>query len=397
MGIDIAKLKSFAPSKQGIMNILTRIKRPTIKLPPIAIGMATLGILYFLVSFYVSWSGAATLAALESKLSSETVSVHVAPPPEEQDKHGFQNKHATKDKKNTFKLVKGLYKRTGEGKLPIIRRSDNLTSFRAYQAPFSFKDIGDKPLIAFIIQDFGLSQKNSEKALDILPPQVSFVLSPYAALPQEWLKMAKSKGHEVWLNIPIQNNTSPDLGPNTIFHHTALPKKAENMHASFSVALGYSGVASFTDNSMNRVKGHYLKIMDEIYARGLGFLELNPNASTTIEGKALTLGAPYIKSNMTVLRPKGNNSFQQLEKVAKKNGYAVAIVPNYPDSIKNLSVWILKVGQMDYAIAPISAIYDLPLHRAAPDIADTTKTLSPKDHEQPSQHSEHTPSKNDHH
>ncbi len=385
MGIDIAKLKSFAPSKEGITNAVSMLKRFLKKLPPVVTGMLVLGGIYYLISLYIAWATPTTIAKLEDKLSRESVLVEIAKTPEEKDKHGFQNKQKAISEKDKFKLTKGLYKKTGVGKLPIIRKSDNLTSFRAYQAPFSFKDIGQKPLISFIIQDFGLSQKSSEKALDTLPPEVSFALSPYSALPQEWIKMAKGNGHEVWLTLPIQNEHSMDLGPNTIFHHAALPQKIDRLHDSFALALGYTGVASFTDNTMSRANDHYIKIAEEIYARGLGFLELNPNAPITIQGKALAIGAPYIKTNLTVVRPKGKNSYEELEKFAKKNGYAVAIIPNYPDSIKNLSKWILKVGKMDYAIAPVSAIYDLPLHRAAPDIGKKMQPsqLSAKDHEQP--------------
>ncbi len=100
-----------------------------------------------------------------------------------------------------------------------------------------------------------------------------------------------------------------------------------------------------------------------MYIRGLGFLELNPDAASFIETQAFTSGAPYIKVDMVLHRMHGEkNSFDTVEKIAQTNGHAVVLVPNHPAIIKHLAVWIMKVAEADYIIAPVSAIYDLPLH-----------------------------------
>ena len=116
-------------------------------------------------------------------------------------------------------------------------------------------------------------------------------------------------------------------------------------------------------NQLKTVPEHYSQLINKIYERGLGFLELNPNASKLLEGSAINLGAPHIKTNMKVLTISGDNhSFEELESMAKQNGSVVAVIPPYPKTIKNLAVWIEKVGKTDYTIAPVSAVYDLPFY-----------------------------------
>ncbi|PCI56782.1 MAG: hypothetical protein COB36_00445 [Alphaproteobacteria bacterium] len=361
--MDIAKIKASAASIDTTMlkkkfahckGIITAIIQ-RIDMMALAKGLITVTVIYSLLFLYVYLNSAGTIAKLESQVIVENVPItHV-----EKSHTQITNVPAS------MSVIDGLHEVTDTGHLPIIRKEDNLTSFRAYQHPFTFKNIGNKPLISFIIMDYGLSKEQSLTALDLLPPEISFILSPYSSLPGEWMSMAQSKGHEVWLSLPIQNKKSHNLGGNTVYHHSPLLEKKNNMHKSLVKTQGYIGIGSYTDDSTNSAKQHYIELAEDLYTRGLGILELNPNAPTFIEGKALSMGAPYIKADLEVFRIRGKeNSFETLEAIAQEKGHAVAIIPNYPATIKNLAVWIMKVAQADYIIAPVSAIYDLPLHRS---------------------------------
>lgn len=260
-------------------------------------------------------------------------------------------------------IIEDLSVDTSAGELPIIRKTDYLTSFRAYQAPFTFNTADDRPIISFIIKDYGLSTRGSSLATKSLPAEVSLMLSPYAKKPSNWVNRAHNKGHEVWMHVPIQNNQTADLGPNTVFHHAALNDKQTAIYKTLSKTLGYVGLSAHTDDSFKTAEEDYSQIFDEIYNRGLGYLELNPNAPSIIKSKAFAKAAPYIKADMEILRIRGEDSFETLEDIANKQGYAVAVIPNYPFAINNLADWLEKVGSIDYQIAPVSAIYDIPTQK----------------------------------
>ncbi len=333
-----------------------------IDLKSLAMGLGIVAVLYMLIFFYVYMSGASVILKLESKLATETVSIDYKKKISAILVNDVKKRNDSSSVKSI--LINGLYEDTPMGNLPIIREVDQFTSFRGYQHPFSFGQL-TKPVISFMVVDYGLSRERSEAALDLLPPQVSFLLSPYSDLPDEWIKMAQDKGHEVWINMPIQNKATSDAGRNTIFHHASIKKKQKAMYRSLVSTGGYVGVGSYTDETISVVSEDYSNLIDELYARGLGFFEINPNATKTIENKALSMFAPYIKADLEIFKIKGEyNSFETLEAIAHKKGNAIAVIPSYPNTIKNLAVWILKVAQSDYIIAPVSAIYDLPLHKA---------------------------------
>lgn len=346
--IDVAELKKAGIEKcQKSIGLLRQSDKKAL-----ALSLSVVAGVYVLMFLYVYINTATTIQTLEDSMASET----------EEITEGVAFGHSQTNNKYYAgaDLEDGLSQFEDVGRLPIIRAKDQLTSFRAYQTNFDFGNKSQKYVTSFMVRDFGLSEKSSQMALDILPPEISFLLSPYAALPLEWVKLARAKGHEVWLDVPVQSHKYPDSGLRTMFHHQNLNEKIESLHGSLARALGYVGVGMYLDETMMPVEEHYKKISDELYGRGLGVFEKNPDAPRFIEKSALMRGSPFIRADLDVFQMKGDHSFSALEDIAKKQGYAVAVIPSYPEALKNLSVWLEKVGVIDYTITPVSAIYDLP-------------------------------------
>ncbi len=343
--------------------------------PALIKGFGAVITFYALMHLYVWMMSASTIKHLEEQLPSITTAITKA-----EAKSG-PTADLDMEVRNNF-LIEGLSQNTSEGKLPIIRSSDYLTSFRAYQTPFTWNTNSKKPVIAFILKDYGLSQKSSNLATRVLPSEISLMLTPYANSPSRWVAQAHNNGHEVWMHIPLQNTQTTDSGPMTIFHHASLNDKQTTIYQTLSKTLGYVGVSAYTDQGLDRAKDDYTQIFDELYSRGIGYFEINPEAPEIIKGSAFAKGAPYIKANIEILRMSGDQSYDTLEDIAQQKGYAVAIIPSHPTAINNLSIWLEKIGNIDYQIAPISAIYDLPtLENIDPAALESKDFIDPeKDH-----------------
>ena len=364
--MDIAKIKDTIPSALSIEHIkqyaepvtsIVQERFQDVDKKALTASLSIVALLYALIFLYVYMVSGSTIKDIESKLGFENVNIIYV-------EHLEAQQQQEAEALTAELVIEGLYKQENEGLLPVIRSTDNLTSFRAYQRPFSFKGV-TKPVVTFVITDYGLSQKDSSYALDILPENVTFLLSSYSVLPSEWIKMAHDRGHEVWIDTPIQNKIVTDSGRNTIFHHTPLMEKQATLRKVMSRTQGYVGIGAYTDKGTKASKNHYSALAHELYKRGLGIFEMNPDAPDFIQNVALTKAAPYIKADLKVFKMRGKeNSFETLEEVLKNQGHAIVVVPSYPNAIKHLAAWILKVAQADYTVVPLSAIYDLPLHKA---------------------------------
>lgn len=331
-------------------------KFKTIDLKSFSLGLVGIAAFYTLVFVYVVINSKTTIETLEKTLASHTVKINA----------GDVAEQPAHESKKGIKLVEGLAETSAYGNLPIIRKSDGLTSFRAYQQPFEIAKL-NKPAIAFVVTDFGLSRENSDTSIQLLPPEVSFVLSPYSNLPQEWVKLALEEKHEVWMNLQTEtrNLNVTDTGSFTLLTSATYTGNQKILHWTMGRALGYVGMSSFTDDIILKDQTQFSKLADEIYTRGLGYLELNPTADKLVENAALSNNGPYVRADIQVTRMKGANSFEALEKIAQEKGYAVAVIPNYPENIKQLAQWCLKIAKNDYVLVPASAIFDLPLMQAA--------------------------------
>lgn len=353
------------------------------------VGIFAVVIFYALMFLYVQVSGTQTVSTLESQLASHVAVIQ---------KNDISAASATnapalhgEEAVKKFKpVLEGLSEKAVDGVLPIIR-DDGMSSFIAYQNGFSFKEKVKKPVIAFIVEDYGLSRENSETALELLHKNISFLLSPFSTLPQEWSSLARESGHEVWMQVFLENSKLPlsDSGSATMMTRESYPHNQEKFHWTLSRAGGYVGIAATTDDVFLQSEDQLKKIIEEGYRRGLGYLELNPDAPPFIPAIALQYGAPYIKADLRIIRATGKDSFEELEKIARQKGYAVAIVPSYIENLKRLAVWTMKVAQSDYTLVPVSAIYDLPLYSDLSPESSSASMLTGTDKDMPENQSPH--------
>ncbi|MDH5723619.1 MAG: divergent polysaccharide deacetylase family protein, partial [Alphaproteobacteria bacterium] len=259
------------------------------------LGLAVVSAVYFLIFSYVFLNANSTIASLEKHMNSYTLSF------EDVSSHNFQINGPTyivnpDEIKSGGHFLKGLGEETPFGILPIIRKEDGLTSFRAYQTPYNLSGITQKPVIAFIIKDFGLSIDTSQTALDLLPKEVGLALSPYAANPQNWIKKALEKKREIWTFIPVETADIKkiDTGPYTIMKRTGFDKSYKLFHRLIGSNTGTVGIASYSDPIMAQTDSALEAIISESYGRGLGYMDLNPDTPDFFENMALKNNAPYI-------------------------------------------------------------------------------------------------------
>ncbi len=260
--------------------------------------------------------------------------------------------------------VEGLIENSEFGPLPRIHPETGITPFEAYRRPFTLNR-QDKKLLSFVVTDYGLSKSNSERVLKALPKEVTFVLSPYAQDPQEWIDKARAKGHEVWLNIPIQNQNFGlrDPGPAALLLRSSLKHNTELMRQLMGSVQGYAGIASYTDEIFVNSPTLMKTTMGEIYKRGLAFMELNARPEDTIKDAALSGGAPYTEIDM-VMEQLENKEFKIsnlsiLAGLAGDQGYAIAQLRPSPNIIKQFENWHKLALDQGLTLAPASATIGL--------------------------------------
>lgn len=380
------------------------MKVPQIRIPgeidlrSLGIGTGIVAFLYLALLLYAFLLANATYERLESGLAEYTIrlispeQVQTAALLEEDSRQSETGQKSDPEGALIKSPLSGLAEQTDYGKLPVIRSHDRMTSFQAYRRPLVLPPRGT-PAVAILITDFGLSPKSAKAALDGLPPEISFLLSPYAQSPETWRELARRKGHESWMSIPVENRNIryADPGPAALLIREDLDTAKRKLFWSMARTTGYVGLASFYDDSFLMAQKPLRTVFKEGLERGLGYIELNPAAEDYLEGVALNAGMPYLQADQWIYRAQGENSFDKFEETARRKGYALGVMPPWPQTLKMLELWTKTLENRGMVLVPVSAIADLQKNKAvtpasAPEASAPPlepHTLTPSDRTEP--------------
>lgn len=255
--------------------------------------------------------------------------------------------------------VEGLYEETEQGRLPVLR-DDGLTAFKAYRKPFSATS--GKPVISIAINDMGLSAKITESAIKSLPEAVTLIVSPYADGPDMWTNEARVAGHEVWLSLPMETEGYPeaDTGPHTLLVGAPERENQQKLEWVMGRVIGYAGVIAPYKPAFMLSQNDVRPVLGSIYKRGIGFIDGSKSPGSIPETMALSMNAPYSSIDVWIDKPENTPeliraSLQQLEVIAKENGYAAGVISPSVMGFRELQSWIETLKDKDIVLAPMSA------------------------------------------
>lgn len=255
--------------------------------------------------------------------------------------------------------IEGLSEERNGMTLPISRISDDMTPFKAYKRPFTA--IPGRHLVSVVVTDFGLSESLSQTAIEKLPPDVSFVLSPYADNAADWGTMARQHGHEFWISLPMQTKRAgDDLGPDALMLKSALQQKIDSVLRVLGSAAGYAGVISQKNHAFESSDIDVEPVLKQIYDRGLAFAESNPDGFAFGEAEAAKSNAPYARNNFWLgddLRgDELDRTIKAAELMAMKQGRAIIFIQPYPVVLGKVEAWMAGGEARGLQFVPLSAI-----------------------------------------
>src|SRR6185437_12950009 len=193
-----------------------------------------------------------------------------------------------------------------------------------------------------------------------LPGPVSIAYGAYGRSLQDGVTRARSDGHEVLLQIPLEPNDWPkvDPGPHTLL--TTLPPE-ENMKRLqwlMSRYTGYVGVTNHMGNKFETSSRSLEPVLEEMKRRGLLYVD-DGGAESTAGQIANTIGLDYSLASVQI---DGSQSaaeiakqLAKLEATAKERGVAIGVVRLKATTAKQIAEWAGKLESKGIVLVPVSA------------------------------------------
>ncbi len=250
-----------------------------------------------------------------------------------------------------------LIENTPLGPLPRIA-DDGRKPMTAYAAPAA----AGKLRIAIVMNGLGLSAKATQVALAGLPAAVTVGLLPYAADAPRWLAAARTAGHEVLLEVPMEPFDFPDSdpGPHTLRAGSLSSANAERLNWALTRFTGYAGVTNLLGDRLLSDTDALAPVLTTLSRRGLYFYDSGSASQSVAPQVADSLTAPFARGAASIdtiqTALEIDRRLSELEAVARKNGSAVGTAFLYPVSVERIAQWAKGLSSRGFVLVPVSAI-----------------------------------------
>lgn len=246
-----------------------------------------------------------------------------------------------------------------KGQLPIIRK-DGLTPFQAYRRPYARE--GAQPRIALVVSGLGFNAEITKRAIEELPAQVTLSFVPYAGNLQRWIDLARAKGHEVLLEIPMEpfDVGAVDTGPQTLLAQAPAAENIARLEDLLSRAVGYAGITNYQGGRFANSAEAGGVLADQLKARGLGFIAggLSGRSPAAEQARARKLAFAASDRVLDVRRDADSIAAQllALETQARDGGEALGAGFAFPVTIAQIASWSVDLQARGFELAPASAV-----------------------------------------
>ncbi len=222
---------------------------------------------------------------------------------------------------------------------------------------------GKNPMIAIVIDDAGVVQARTARAID-LPPPLTIAFIPYSRNLTQQTRRARQNGHELLLHIPMEAGSSTvDPGPNALLTSLDGDEIMRRFRWALSRFDGYVGVNNHMGSKFMARADLVEPLLAEMNARGLMFLDSRTDRTTV--GAELARGMELPHASRQVFLDNDLDAdriaaqLAELERVARQRGHAVAIGHPHDVTVDVLAKWIPEARARGFDLVPVSAIVKL--------------------------------------
>ena len=260
-----------------------------------------------------------------------------------------------------FGALPDLSEETSDGPIPRISTTGQ-TPFATYARPVDPARTSGMAMIAVVVTGLGINEQGSLDAIDQLPDDVTLAFAPYGKTLTTTVAAARSDGHEVLLEIPLEPFDFPqnDPGPQTLLTGEPLRANLEKLFWLMSRFGGYVGVINNMGARFTASAADFSPVMEELGARGLGYVDDGSSnrslANQLAEGNKVPFSRAELVIDANPSRQAILAALASLEAKALENGQAIGIVSALPISVAAITEWSRELETRGIVLVPASAL-----------------------------------------
>lgn len=250
-----------------------------------------------------------------------------------------------------------LLRRSAYGMTPRIA-ADGRKPSEVYAQKFK---PGDNPNVALIVGGLGLNRALTERAIDELPANVTLAFAPYSKDLPFWTKRARDAGHEILVEIPMENRAADAeaLGPAALLTSRTAEENAQRLDWILSRFGGYVGVTNYLGAKFVGDSAAMEDLLQRINASGLAYFD--DTGALGRAGRKMNAATVnrVIDPGFGTDKVQSKRDLEGLEAIAKASGDALGKTYVHDETLGDIAAWAASLEDRGLTLAPASAVLAL--------------------------------------
>jgi hypothetical protein len=191
---------------------------------------------------------------------------------------------------------------------------------------------------------------------------VTFGFAPYGTDLERQVARARTEGHEVLLQIPMEPFDYPDNdpGPQTLLTSLDAGQNVDRLHWLMSRFQGYVGISNFMGARFTSSEQALAPVLKETAKRGLIYVDDGASARSLASQIAGANNLSFAKADVALdavpTAADIDRALNRLETIARERGLAVGYANALPVSIERVAKWAKAAEGRGVLLVPISGI-----------------------------------------
>ena len=218
---------------------------------------------------------------------------------------------------------------------------------------------GEEPVIAVVIDDMGVSQRRTKDITSLKAPLTASFLT-YSSNLAPQIENARQAGHEIMIHVPMEAQKQVDAAPDVLTTQMTPDELRRNFSAMLEKFHGIKGINNHMGSKLTEDEPRMEVIMEVLKQHNLFFLDSKTSAKSKAETAAKNRRVAY--GHRHVFLDNNNDKAYILgqlaltERLARKNGYALAIGHPKSQTYEALKEWLQTLDKKQIRLLHLSEI-----------------------------------------
>ena len=221
---------------------------------------------------------------------------------------------------------------------------------------------GENPVIVVVIDDMGISHKRTADIASLQAPITASFLTYSRNLDQQ-IANSIAAGHEIMIHVPMEAQSTKDTAPDVLTTQMSKQEIQSNLTMMLSKFKDVKGINNHMGSKLTEDKQRMTAIMETLKQHNLFFLDSKTSPNSQAEDAAAEVGIAYAHRHVFI---DNNNDKEYIlgqlaiaEKLAYKNGYAIAIGHPKSQTFEALRNWLPSLNEKGIILEPLSKIVNI--------------------------------------